>query len=304
MFLGNKIRYVRKQKKISQIKLADGICTQATISRIEGQNIPPSLTVLIQICKRLDITLDELFTEFSQGDNNLEFAKQIKPQFLENVDTLYIKKKYSALKSLLKEHSLTQINGDQNKAHYMFIVGDLSLELEQNKDNALFYFHSIIEILKEQRQTIFGILAYIDIGKIYSQQNEVKKAKFYLEIALSLIKEIVIDNDTSYFWYIKAITELSTLFSNIKEYKTSNQLISIGISPTRGYYSTMFTDQLYFLLSVNHMNDQSIDYKEIAHTLTAAKAFAEYNRNTDLLNKIISFMKYHHLKFVDVENQA
>nr|OTP47982.1 hypothetical protein A5881_003104 [Enterococcus termitis] len=42
---GDIIRSVRKQKKLSQVTLAAGICTQGTVSNIENKNVCDSLEI-------------------------------------------------------------------------------------------------------------------------------------------------------------------------------------------------------------------------------------------------------------------
>lgn len=56
--LGDKLKQIRKARGMSQAELAKGICTQATISLIEKKEQVPSTKILLEICKRLEITLD------------------------------------------------------------------------------------------------------------------------------------------------------------------------------------------------------------------------------------------------------
>ena len=47
--LGEKVRQFRKRKGMSQKELADGICTQATISLIEKKSKIPSMKIMMKI---------------------------------------------------------------------------------------------------------------------------------------------------------------------------------------------------------------------------------------------------------------
>ena len=51
----------RKQAGLSQSELAEGICTQTTLSRFENNGQVPSLKILIQLCNRLSLPIGELF---------------------------------------------------------------------------------------------------------------------------------------------------------------------------------------------------------------------------------------------------
>lgn len=53
----------KKTKKLSQVTLAAGICTQGTISNIENKNICDSLEILDAICKRLNLSLESVLDD-------------------------------------------------------------------------------------------------------------------------------------------------------------------------------------------------------------------------------------------------
>ncbi|MFP9128391.1 helix-turn-helix domain-containing protein [Niallia sp. BSM11] len=59
--LGEEVKRLRKLNKLSQTQLADGICTQATISGIEAGRGYPSVDILYIISIRLKVTLEYLY---------------------------------------------------------------------------------------------------------------------------------------------------------------------------------------------------------------------------------------------------
>lgn len=58
--LGDKIKKIRLEHGLTQAELADGICTQASISNLENNTSTPSLMILLEIGNRLNIELNEL----------------------------------------------------------------------------------------------------------------------------------------------------------------------------------------------------------------------------------------------------
>ena len=56
--LANLIKTKRKELKLSQKALAEGICTQTIISRIEKGEITPSVDIFFKIIKKLCIPMD------------------------------------------------------------------------------------------------------------------------------------------------------------------------------------------------------------------------------------------------------
>ena len=66
-----KMKVARVQKDLTQEELADTVgVTRQTIGMIETGNYNPSLNLCIEICKALDRTLDDLFWENEQVENN------------------------------------------------------------------------------------------------------------------------------------------------------------------------------------------------------------------------------------------
>jgi transcriptional regulator with XRE-family HTH domain len=59
--IGKKIKELRKAVGLTQGDLAQGICTQALISRIEKGDIYPSATALYQISNRLGVDVNYFF---------------------------------------------------------------------------------------------------------------------------------------------------------------------------------------------------------------------------------------------------
>lgn len=61
--IGNEIKRIRKQKKMTQKELCEGICSQAEISKIENGRNSPTIDLLQQIAKRLRIPMSMLFRD-------------------------------------------------------------------------------------------------------------------------------------------------------------------------------------------------------------------------------------------------
>ena len=65
LFLGSIIYNKRREMNLTQIELANDICTQNTISKIEKHNIAPTVNILIKICLKLGLTLNDVFSDFT-----------------------------------------------------------------------------------------------------------------------------------------------------------------------------------------------------------------------------------------------
>ncbi|WP_053073932.1 helix-turn-helix domain-containing protein [Bacillus sp. LL01] len=78
--IGHTIKDLRKYYKISQKELADGVCTQAMISRIETDDLYPSAPILFQIAEKLGVDINYFFnlSETPRLDYAQEVCSQIR----------------------------------------------------------------------------------------------------------------------------------------------------------------------------------------------------------------------------------
>ncbi|MGO1453871.1 MAG: helix-turn-helix domain-containing protein, partial [Alkalibacterium gilvum] len=65
MKIGEKIRKRRKELKMTQADLSEGICTQAMVSRIEKKKVKPSRELMEKLAERLAVSLHYFYGEDS-----------------------------------------------------------------------------------------------------------------------------------------------------------------------------------------------------------------------------------------------
>lgn len=76
--IGNKIKELRKTVGLTQGELAEGVCTQALISRIEKGAVYPSATSLYQISKKLGVDINYFFEIATIP--RLDYVKEVERQ--------------------------------------------------------------------------------------------------------------------------------------------------------------------------------------------------------------------------------
>ena len=96
--LANLIKTKRKELKLSQKALAEGICTQTIISRIEKGEITPSVDIFFKIIKKLCIPMEDVANLFSLDMTNV---KDLSFDFYE-LEEMLVKRDYKTLSVLLK----------------------------------------------------------------------------------------------------------------------------------------------------------------------------------------------------------
>lgn len=82
--LAEKFRAKRKELGLSQQNLAEGICEQSQISKIERGHFIPSADLLFKLSQRLEVPLDYFFNEQIEVKSNLSNFKHLSSRLLED----------------------------------------------------------------------------------------------------------------------------------------------------------------------------------------------------------------------------
>jgi len=293
MLLGKIIQDQRKKLNLSQAELADGICTQAIISKIENQNISPSTTVLISICQKLHLTLDNVFSEFaSLPSSNLYLDKfQVMDQAIQDKKMDIVNETITEI----KESALPSLE----KAHLHFLLALIS-KSNKDYDEAVFQLNYSLEIL-QNRKTFWGTVLYSELGTVYLDKNQSVKTEYYYDLTYSNINSLVINSSNEFYYYRSMITKMASWYTDNKNYERSNYLIKIGLHKFDKYFTGKFTDVLYFNAAQNALSSNPIDYNRLSHALTTSIAFADYNNNQKLLDNINQLMSSHNINELKIK---
>ncbi|MEI5993424.1 helix-turn-helix domain-containing protein [Candidatus Enterococcus mansonii] len=268
---GDIIRSVRKQKKLSQVTLAAGICTQGTISNIENKNVCDSLEILDAICKRLNLSLESVL------DDNDE--KKL-TNLLNHVEKLCNTLKHKEAYSLLKETPIN-VADFQNKeleVRWFYFMGITNLLGFNNTTDSLFYFYRADEL--GDVNSIYAILSVNSLGIVYEMANELDKAQVYYEKSIDMLNKMttVMPIEATKIFYNTA-----KFYSLIKNYDEAYRLASQGMALNQTYQSLYMLDILAYEVA---FNDFMRTPDLAAPDYTSAKVFASFNDNHHLLTAI------------------
>lgn len=268
---GDIIRSVRKQKKLSQVTLAAGICTQGTVSNIENKNVCDSLEILDAICKRLNLSLESVL------DDNDE--KKL-TTLLNHVEELCNTFKHKEAHALLKESSIN-VADFQNKElelRWFYFMGITNLIGFNNTTDSLFYFYRADEL--GDSNSIYAILSVNSLGIVYEMADELDKAKVYYEKSIAMLKKMTI---TIPIEATKIYFNTAKFYSLTKKYDLAYDLALQGMALNRSYQSLYMLDLLAYEAAFNDFM-RSTDLA--VPDFSSAKVFATFNDNQSLLNVI------------------
>ncbi|WP_334332177.1 MULTISPECIES: helix-turn-helix domain-containing protein [unclassified Companilactobacillus] len=276
LFLGSIIYNKRREMNLTQIELANDICTQNTISKIEKHNIAPTVNILIKICLKLDLTLNDVFSDFA--DKKTEAKESL-------LDTIEKNILLNQLTGIDEKLSNLQGNlGDDDKKQYELIIGALNY-YNGNSDESLFTLDKVLQLTKSANDDIYTLLAYLFKGLNYLSQNHLDRAQYYFQMIGDTVEEnidVINANDLEGLFICKT---LSDSFNDMKLFQNAYQFAHFGLNYAKENHSTYYLAELYFnaALAVKNNPDreeQYHDYSRLAYYL------AKSDQNEILLEKI------------------
>ncbi|WP_125704557.1 helix-turn-helix transcriptional regulator [Lacticaseibacillus daqingensis] len=235
--LGEKVRYFRKLKGLSQAELAKGICTQATISLIEKRNKVPSMNILLRLINRLGISLDDIVVE---NHNHLQRA-------LNEIDGLIRHGDYKDAAEKLGQIRQSRLTSEEDTKRYFYYEGMVELFVNRDQDEAIYYFGRVLNPLTTNYRDLPAIMATLGLGLAYAEKGTTDRARVYIDEAMKLLKQIpltesrYLDIELTIFWHIARI------YFELGEYTGVLQHVQNGIAIAVKHDSLFLLDELYAL---------------------------------------------------------
>lgn len=274
----------RKELGLSQKELSNGVCTQATLSKFENNGKIPSLKILIKLCNRLDLSLDDVM-----GVND-STAKKIVDS-MNNVEFNLITSNYKESWDIINQIDQNLLKDDNDALmQYYYLKGFLNVLDNGDLFDAVFDFNQILTSLDSDGKTIFTFLAYTGMGMVYAQQKDSAKSEYYFSKVFNDIYGMSIDNINQIWRYISIIFYCAIYYSNQKDYETANTLLNYGVKICSDNHVTYYIARLYAQLAINDcaVNGSS---EHTAELLTKARVFSEFNNNHNELVTIKGLIK-------------
>ena len=147
-----KFKLQRKELGLSQKVLAEGICEQSQISKIEKGNYMPAADLLFKLAKRLQVSVDYFFDEDYKMISNLVNFKNLSFKLLE--DRNYKELEYIYQLEKEKNNFLSQ----EDLAYLDWIQAILLFYLHEEKEKALQQLETLSDKINKKSDTYLKIL--------------------------------------------------------------------------------------------------------------------------------------------------
>lgn len=281
ILLASRLKERRKALKMSQKELAEGICKQGQISRIENGEYTPGSELLYALSRKLRVSMDYFFDEQVQDEKNeLENFRLVAENFISQRD-------YSSLKYLYNLESKS--SSHLSLSDKMYLEWIQTLVLFYCDDNKLEAVSKLEKLLKERNiseinylrfsNTLFNF--YYDIDNL-NQFNEIRDnlEKRVDNLIIHTIEELELSikfnyNISRYLW----------LQNNVED---ALNKISETIRLCKRYRSNYLLADLYLLLGNASASFGNID--EVRDYYTKAKFLYNLDGNQEMSLKVEHYL--------------
>ena len=256
--LGKKIKRIRKQHKLTQKQLSDGICTQALISMFESDETVPSSVVLYKIAKKLNVTLDYFFEETRPST---KVTTHNKDTFVV-IRTLIQNYEYHAA-SIIVEDELKKGEKPANELAFLYWHKGICIwELQKDHEQALRELDQAIELVDGDYEMLVSI--YNSMAIIFFNQEQYDNAIAIYTRCIELFEQEELANG---FLYRKILFGLSRAYLYADNFNAALQVCE------RGIRTTIQEESLYLLGELLFQKGRI--YRKTENLQTALQAFQQ-----------------------------
>lgn len=269
---------VRKQQGLSQIELAKGICTQATLSRFENNGQVPSLKIVVELCKKLNLSISELFPKVE-----IQYSEEIEK--MNQAEFFLITSEYVQARILLETIRTYKMEEPLLLLRYYYLQGFIMIFKGASITEILFNFDQILLESEGPDSEIFRLLAYTGIGMVHEREGDNKKAEFYFSKVLEKIYKYPIKETEDTWRVLNIVYQSGEFYSNTDELEVGNALLEYAVEICSHNHVTYYLARAAFQLALNALKENK-EEKVILEQIYDARSFAKINKNTILLKKL------------------
>lgn len=274
---------IRKAMGISQLELAEGICTQATLSRFENNGKVPNFKILIKLCNRIHLPLDELFPNVS-----VQYSETITK--MNKIEFFLITSEYEQAASLLKTIKGNELDEPLLSMRWHYLKGFIMIFQSRSVTDILYRFDQILLAEESSESDIFRLLAYTGIGMVYAREKEQTKAESYFNKVLEQIYNYPIAETEDIWRVLNILFQCGVFYSEIQELDISNALLNYAVSICSNNHVTYYLARAAIQLAKNAITQRK-SKEVILELIYDARAYSKINKNTIALAELANLEK-------------
>ncbi|WP_018922915.1 helix-turn-helix domain-containing protein [Salsuginibacillus kocurii] len=241
--LGSTLKYLRKQKGMTQKELALGVCTQAQISRIENGEMLPSALICFELVHKLGMGTDYFYSLVKNPRSDYMLV------FKEEVGRLIHNRDYEELDKLMQSEKANPLFQNPDDQQFMlWHEGIASFHYHQDYKQAFAKLHEalnkVIPSNHESLYTVQEINIIHSLAIFYYELKDYDDALITLDQALGFIDKRLIQPLNSL--KVRVLFTKSQVLTDQGEYEEALKTCEKGITLVLKNETFKLLGELYY----------------------------------------------------------
>ena len=167
--IGKNIKKLRKQAQLTQVDLAQGIGTQAQISKIEQGLVIPLSTTLYEIAEKLGVDLHVFFEHVYEPQSN--YLKEVKNQIRKEIRHRH----YEEVERILTFEAKNNIfQSDYDYQFFLWHKGILTFYIDQKHEKSIAFLEEAFKLTNKNNDTVTTLQEVEILNSIAIIYNEIQ----------------------------------------------------------------------------------------------------------------------------------
>lgn len=285
---GSTIRNARKAKGMSQVQLAEGICTQATISSIENQNASTSFDILAKLCRKLGLRITDVAKNSRYGDKVFSYIEDDMRNHL-----------YADANRHIDQIDFSKLNTRTMKCKYHCYRGFIELYINDDIDEAIYNFNLQLTQYAAEEATFYQAWSNLGIGLAYQKLEKLNRAESFIDSSAKILSHVKKEGKHNMCVIVDLYIDIIAAYSELGKYDRASCLIHEIL------HELTERDLIYKADVLAELESKCLyaQGEVIQATMKqfAAMFIAELRGNTDLAEKIMNRNQSHIVEMVKNE---
>ncbi|MDW8743520.1 helix-turn-helix transcriptional regulator [Streptococcus suis] len=279
--LAEKFRLKRKELGLSQQTLAEGICEQSQISKIERGHFIPSADLLFKLSQRLEVPLDYFFNEQIEVKSNLSNFKHLSARLLDD-------RNYDDLEYLYKiELDRSTFLTLEDRMYLEWIKAIIDFYQYNLQHEAISYLENIL--LKASSNTLIYLKVLNTLSNFYSLVGREQQYEANYSHLVELYQTKNLDHQEFLFGYIRVRHNYAHYLVSKEKYSEAIQEALETIELCKERQTSYQLAPL--LILVGNAGAHFLDKEQIKNYYIEARELCKIYNNPLMLMKIENYLK-------------
>ena len=275
--LAEKFRLKRKELRLSQQTLAEGICEQSQISKIERGHFIPSADLLFKLSQRLEVPLDYFFNEQIEIKSNLSNFKQLSARLLD--DRNYDDLEYIYRIEIERSTFLTL----EDRTYLEWIKAIIDFYQYDSKREAISSLENIL--LKVSSNTLIYLKALNTLSNFYSLVGREQEYEANYSHLMELYQTKNFEHQEFLFGYIRVRYNYAHYLVSKEKYNEALETIELCKQRQTSYQLAPL------LILVGNAGAKFLDKEQVKNYYIEARELCKIYNNPLMLMKIENYLK-------------